>query len=276
MPSPGFRAWPSPGMSGVEMEMVDENDSVSEVQEQDLEPEVIESEGKGEEAAPPAETPEEHKRKGQEAALIAERRRRQELEREIAHIRQTQQPLAQPAEVQEGAPDPDKFTDYGEYLRAQARWEAKAVLNEERTKFAEMQARKNQETSYAVFQQAAEEKVNSGRGKFADFDQVINDGLAPFLTKTLHIALVDSEIGDEVSYYLGKNPREAERIANLQPYAAVREIGKLEAKLSAKPTTPTTQAPEPISPVGNRSRSSKGPADMTDAEYAKWRRTAGK
>ena len=39
---------------------------------------------------------------------------------------------------------------------------------------------------------------------------------------------MEAENGDDIAHYLGKNPKEAHRIAQLHPRSQIREIGKLE------------------------------------------------
>ena len=59
-----------------------------------------------------------------------------------------------------------------------------------------------------------------------------------------------SDVGPDVAYYLGSNPREAERISRLSPYLQAKEIGKIEVKLTDNPPVKrTTNAPPPIKPV---------------------------
>jgi hypothetical protein len=78
-----------------------------------------------------------------------------------------------------------------------------------------------------------------------------------------------SDIGPELAYYLGSNPKDADRIARLSPLSQAKEIGKIEAKLAAEPPMKkTTSAPAPITPV--TARSSGGPAfDTTDPRSTK-------
>ena len=78
-----------------------------------------------------------------------------------------------------------------------------------------------------------------------------------------------SDIGPELAYYLGSNPKEADRISRMTPLGQAKEIGKIEAKLaSAPPIKKTTSAPAPISPV--TARSSGAPAlDTTDPRSIK-------
>jgi hypothetical protein len=78
-----------------------------------------------------------------------------------------------------------------------------------------------------------------------------------------------SDIGPDVAYYLGSNPKEVDRISRLAPILQAKEIGRIEAKLAdAPPVKKTTSAPTPISPVTARSNGT--PAfDTTDPRSIK-------
>jgi hypothetical protein len=101
------------------------------------------------------------------------------------------------------------------------------------------------------------------RSKYDDFEQVAYN---PKLTITTSMAetIQSSDIGPELAYYLGSNPKDAERISRMSPLGQAREIGRIEAKLvSEPPTKRTTSAPQPISPVTARSVGSPS-HDTTD------------
>jgi hypothetical protein len=82
-------------------------------------------------------------------------------------------------------------------------------------------------------------------------------------------AIQASEIGPDVLYHLGTNPKEAARIARLDPILQAREIGKIEVQLgSAPPVKRTSNAPAPIDPV--TPRASGAPVfDTTDPRSVK-------
>jgi hypothetical protein len=63
-----------------------------------------------------------------------------------------------------------------------------------------------------------------------------------------------SDIGPDIAYYLGSNPKEAARIAALKsPILQAKEIGKIEAKMASEPVLrKTTSAPPPIAPISGR------------------------
>ena len=78
-----------------------------------------------------------------------------------------------------------------------------------------------------------------------------------------------SEVGPEVVYYLGSNPKEADRISHLQPFLQAKEIGRIEAKLvDSPPVRKTTSAPPPIEPVTARGGTNRV-VDTTDPRSVK-------
>jgi hypothetical protein len=107
------------------------------------------------------------------------------------------------------------------------------------------------------------DKEEEARAKYDDFEQVAYN---PKLTITDVMAdtIRSSDVGPELAYYLGTNPKDAARISRLAPLVQAREIGRIEAKLASDPPMKrTTSAPAPISPVTARSTGS--PAyDTTD------------
>jgi hypothetical protein len=78
-----------------------------------------------------------------------------------------------------------------------------------------------------------------------------------------------SDIGPDLVYHLGSNPKEADRISRLSPILQAKELGRLEAKLADNPVQKRTSgAPEPISPVTARGVGS-GSYDTTDPRSTK-------
>ena len=112
------------------------------------------------------------------------------------------------------------------------------------------------------------EREEEARSKYDDFEQVAyNPKLS--ITNVMAETIQSSDIGPELAYYLGSNPKDAERISRMTPLGQAKEIGKIEAKLAADPPVKrTTSAPMPISPV--TARNSGSPAfDTTDPRSTK-------
>ena len=112
------------------------------------------------------------------------------------------------------------------------------------------------------------DKEEKAREKYDDFEQVAYNPNLP-ITNVMAETIQASEIGPDMAYHLGANPKEAERISKLSPLLQAKEIGKLEAKLAANPpVNKTSTAPTPISPVTARSTGSPS-YDTTDPRSIK-------
>ena len=175
-------------------------------------------------------------------------REQRKWEREQAQRAAQAQAPRTPAEL----PPADQFESVDAYAEALALRKAEELIRDREAK------RQQQEVLSAYHDR--EEEV---RSKYDDFEQVAYNPNLP-ITNVMAEAIQSSDIGPEVAYYLGTNPKEAERISKLTPYVQAKEIGKIEAKLADNPPVKkTSSAPAPITPVTARTTGS--PAyDTTD------------
>ena len=209
-------------------------------------PEVVESQ---------TETPDEKKySQGEIDAMISKRLAREQRKWE----REQQQRAAETQVVK--APSTasvDQFESPEAYAEALAYQRAEELI-------AKREAAKQQSQILESYQ----EREDAIRDKYDDFEQVAYNPKLP-ITNVMAETIQSSEIGPELAYYLGTNPKDAERISRMTPFAQAKEIGKIEAKLSDNPPVKkTTSAPAPISPV--TARSSGSPAfDTTDPRSTK-------
>ena len=135
-------------------------------------------------------------------------------------------------------------------------------------KAEELIARREAAKHQSQVLESYQEREEAARDKYTDFEQVAyNPKLS--ITNVMAETIQSSDIGPELAYYLGSNPKDADRIARLSPLSQAKEIGKIEAKLAADPPMKkTTSAPAPITPV--TARSSGGAAfDTTDPRSIK-------
>lgn len=166
--------------------------------------------------------------------------------------RERVQPVVQQAPV-----TPEQFASNEDYVEALADQRAEQ-------KIAEREQRKQQ----AEILETYHDKEEEVRAKYEDFEQVAYNPNLP-ITTVMAQSIQASDNGPEVAYHLGANPREAERISRLSPIMQAKEIGKIEAQLTANPPIKkTSNAPAPISPVSARTTGS--PAyDTTDPRSIK-------
>ena len=172
-------------------------------------------------------------------------RERRKMEREFA----AKQPPAAP--LLENADTPEAYAEALAYQKAEQ------ILHEREVK-----------RQQAEILDGYRDREEEARDKYEDFEQVAyNPNLR--ITDVMAQTIQASEIGPDVAYFLGANPKEADRISKLQPILQAKEIGKLEAKLADNPVVKkTTSAPTPIAPV--TARSSGAPVyDTTDPRSVK-------
>ena len=150
-------------------------------------------------------------------------------------------------------PPPDQFDSVETYAKAYA---------EQMLREREVQKQRSE------YVEAYHDREEDARGKYDDFEQVAyNPNLR--ITTVMAETIQTSDVGPDVAYYLGSNPKEADRISRLSPILQAKEIGKIEATLvSNPPVKKSSSAPTPISPV--TARSSGAPAyDTTDPRSIK-------
>jgi hypothetical protein len=135
-------------------------------------------------------------------------------------------------------------------------------------KAAELLARREAERQQAEVLESYHEREEEARNKYEDFEQVAYNPRLP-ITQVMAETIRASEIGPEVAYYLGSNPKEADRIAKLSPFLQAKEIGKIEAKLADNPPVKkSSSAPTPITPVTPRGGNARV-LDTTDPRSIK-------
>ena len=180
-------------------------------------------------------------------------REQRKWEREQTQRQAEAQTLRAPAYI----PPVDQFESPEAYADALAYKKAEELI-----------AQRDQARQQSEILETYHEKEEEARSKYDDFEQVAyNPKLS--ITTVMAQSIQASEVGPEVAYYLGANPKEADRISRLAPILQAKEIGRIEAKMANDPPVKkTTSAPAPISPV--TARSSGAPAyDTTDPRSTK-------
>ena len=154
-------------------------------------------------------------------------------------------------------PSADQFNSVDDYAEALATRKAEELL-----------ARRDAQKQRTEFVEAYHDREEDARNKYDDFEQVAyNPNLR--ITDVMAETIQTSDVGPDVAYFLGSNPKEADRIARLPPILQAKEIGKIEARLASDPPVKkSSSAPSPISPV--TARGSGSPAyDTTDPRSVK-------
>jgi hypothetical protein len=197
---------------------------------------------------------------------------RREAERDAeywkAKATQTDKPAeAKPEPKEDAEPDPAEY-EFGEtdprFIKALGAYAAEQKFNELSAKAERQNQARTVEQSWTERQQAfAKDKP--------DYFEVLDRQWD--CSEPMAEAIRTSEKGAEVAYHLASNPEEARRIAGLNPLAAIREIGRLEArfdtKASAPPVTASDAPPPPQQLRGNGGRFKVDPGTDSFADFEK-------
>lgn len=195
------------------------------------------------------------------------------VERDRDYMREELSRLRRPEPAPEDTPNVGKTladfaydeSKYQAHLSAEVRKEAAKAAREELTREQQSQTKMERIASH-------QEREAVFAKDLPDYFEIAH--YAP-INETMADVIMDSENGPAIAYYLGKNPRVAASIARLPQLQMAREIGRIEAtKLADKPKAPQVSSAPPPAPklAAGESRVEKDPKDMTDAEFAKWRK----
>ena len=246
------------------LESETETDAAQEIEQDESESEDSETSEESEE-----EGEEKPKRSGFKKRLDRKNRQLTKAQEEVEYWKQEALKKNQPKEEKEvvtappskGKPDFNDYEDHDAYMEALAEWKVdqRLAAREERQ---EAEKAKTVQTKKI---EAWQTKVTEIADKTPDFEDVMEDSDDVSFGPHVQETIFDSDLGPAILYELAKDSKEALRISELSPLAAIREIGKIEGRIQSSSqktkTTKTTKAPRPLTPNRGSGKVSK---DLND------------
>ena len=180
----------------------------------------------------------------QELKATAERERqaREQLEARLRELETGKQ--AQQAPKANVKPKPEQFNDAFEYAEALAEWTAEKAIADQ--KKAEAEAKANEKREKVV--KSWSKRVESFKDTVSDFDSVIQSSDVT-VTDDIRDAIIESEFGPQILYSMAENPKLAAKLNGMSMSAAMRELGKMEAKFERQAEKASRKADEPVETV---------------------------
>lgn len=191
-----------------------------------------------------------------EANAATERAAREAAEKRAADAEAKLNPPKAEVVAEDGKPDPTKYEDAFKYAEDLAQWTTDEALKTRDRDANERDAKAKHELVVKTWRerQDAHAKANPQYSeKIAAAEvQVSNE---------IRDAILESEVGPAILEHFADHPEDAERIGKLSVGGALREFGKLEARLEKKPEVKTeevkketkaaeiSKAPAPITPI---------------------------
>lgn len=216
--------------------------------------------------------------------LKATRRRAQLAEQEAKNLRARldeveKKQTGQQQNANGKAPDPEKVPELSDYETLDEYTEAKVLYRlEQKRKEQEIAKQKEQEANrIGEVNRKFNNRLQKFMDNYPDYTEIVSSSQIN-LHESVIEAIKESEVGPAIAYHLAKNEEDLEKISKMNNFSAIREIGKLEAKITSNVPQPkikqkqVTQAPEPIKPVNNLTTPEKKDYNtMPISEYMKVR-----
>lgn len=200
----------------------------------------------------------------------AEARAKMLEERLIALEQQSRQPVQQKP-IDNSEPKIENFDDFDTYVAAKAEWIAERKIEQTLSAREQKQIAEREEAARRTTADSWSKKIAQATAEMPDFEDVIASSDVP-MTQPMQQAIMESDIGPRMAYYLAQNPDEAIKIAQMPPIKAIATLGRIEERLSSQQVAKKpTSAPPPISTVGSKASVSKDPDKMTTDEWLAWR-----
>lgn len=167
-------------------------------------------------------------------------------------------------------PEASQFTKYEDYIEALTDWKTEQKLTQRETSTRERASRGEAIQAEAQRSKAVLDKLAAAGKDIEGFDEVIETITSDDfrVSRTMRDYLGEAEHAAPLAQWLAENPKEAARIADMDPAVAVRALEKAEARLGAKAPPRTTNAPPPVPTVGGRSTANFDPNKASMDDYA--------
>jgi hypothetical protein len=212
-----------------------------------------------------------------------EREAREALEARLRELESKANPVPESRPDEDEEPMPSQFEDAFEYAKSLADWSTKKALRERDKQEADRRRAEEEAQKHKGWA----DRIAKAKSELPDFDDMVASSDV-VVSNEVREAIIESDVGPQVLYYLAENPDFAEKLAKMSSLKALREIGKLEARLEkSEPKQEVTtvaaksNAPAPISPLKATSAVADIPISAEgqfSGSYAQWKaaRKAGK
>ena len=201
------------------------------------------------------------------------------LKQELAELRAKLTPL-EPPPAADPRPAKEAFATPEEHAEALAEW---GIREGERKAAAKLAADKAEAEKAAADKAVADQKAAAEAelsrlntswiekkakvvATHPDYEAVAENSEINITTPMAHAILL-SDNGPDIAYYLGKNLAEATRIAALAPAAQIVQIGRISEKL-ATPVVTRRREPAPIEPLSGGNSPATG--DQAEPSMEAW------
>jgi hypothetical protein len=174
-----------------------------------------------------------------------------ELRQQLAELQAKVEPEEPELPQAPAAPNPRNFSTQEAYNKAVRDYDF--AMGQHQAQIRQINSQREQadvnriETEKQTYQQ----KIAADKGKYKDFDAVIQSMAHVPLSEQLHNTLATIDNPADLVYFLGKNPAIADGVLSLKGHAQTVKLAEISVKIknAAKPKNLVSEAPKPASKV---------------------------
>lgn len=130
------------------------------------------------------------------------------------------------------------------------------------------EAKQQEETAKVI--KSFERKTAKFEETHPDFQDVMDDLKDYEIPGYVMEAVMTADLAPDVAYFLGNNQEELEKILDKSPAAAIRAIGRLEAKLEKSEPEEVSKAPAPLKTLKGKGTSVEDPSYVKGDDFEKF------
>lgn len=197
----------------------------------------------GEETEQPEKLSRDQKRKA------ATRERIKVLTDEVRTLQERRERITRAGE-RETPPKPEDFEDDTDFAAAKAVFQHAKRQRDRELEEIDAQSTAQEERIAQERNEAFELQVSHARTRYSDYDAVLRT-LPSAIGKSelMAEAILSSDVGADLAYFLAKNPAKARGIAKMDEHEMWKAIGALETRLQEAPARKAAQPAVPPEPV---------------------------
>lgn len=160
------------------------------------------------------------------------------------------------------APRREEFGNEHEYIAAVVRHENQKAA----VRFQDERRNRQMVEAELEFQGKLKDTLERGTDKYEDFEEktaILFSADFP-TNRAMGEAIVNSPHKDDILYFLGTYPKEAIRIANMNPVKAIEEVTRLSLRFEGRQKNSSTKAAAPIESVASGRSKTESVTNMQD------------
>jgi len=196
-----------------------------------------------------------------------------EAERQLEAERKVSAELKEAQKIKK-EPQEDDFDDFSQFQEKKTQWstQKEQEMRQEITQKVQQEQWQAQQQRQAQENQAAylknREAFAKDDDKFHDYEVAIDDAVNTWGAPEIQdLILKAKEHGPMMVKHLGTHPEELSLIASSSPQERPYLIGRLQAKLEAKPVKKVSSAPDPVRSGGGSAIAPVNPENESVSEY---------